>query len=374
VCTAAFPGFEKCTEETGLLVYRVNGLFSRIPFLYQVKKGRFPPPLKDWLLYRELRLVLENHKPDIIHAQGWIINSLIPALGKDDTPLVMRLADYRAICPAAGMLPDAGLCGMSLSLRCIACSRRLYGRGPLGTAKSVATYITTGRNKSSFNRVNRFIAVSSYVRTVHVEHLGLEESRFVVIPPFYSHEMSSIAGPSELLPEDFILFVGALMPAKGVDVLVEAYRRLNTETRLVMIGIEYPRYDYSLQDSGIILISNPSRDVVLDAYRRCRFVVFPSVWPEPASRVVLEAMAHSKAVVASKIGGLTDILADRETGILVPPQDADALAQAMSYLLDNSQNGVEMGQLGCERGMRLFTPDAVMPQIERVYQSLLTEE
>ncbi len=374
VCTTAFPGFSKCTEENGLRVYRLHGLFSRIPFLYQVREGRFPPPLKDFLLFRGLQKVLEEFKPDVVNAQGWIISSLAPALGRSSTPVVMNLTDYRAICPAAGMLPEAAMCGMSLSLRCIACSRGLYGRGPLGTAKSVATYVATRKNKSGIDRVAKFIAISSYVKHVHVERLGLEESRFVVIPPFYEPETGGGMGASEQLPEDFILFVGALLPAKGVDVLIEAYRRLDTSTKLVMIGVEYPHHSYRVQDSGIMLISNPLRDVVLDAYRRCRFVVFPSVWPEPAGRVAFEAMAHSKAVVASGTGGIVDIVADGETGILVPPRDADALSQAMGYLLSNPQNAAALGRSGYERWMRLFTPDAVIPQIEGVCRSLLNEK
>ena len=373
VCTTAFPGYARYTEEDGLPVYRMHGLFSRIPFLYQVHAGRFPPPLTDWILSRGLRKVIERHKPDVVHTQGWIIQSVISALGEYNIPLVMSLLDYRAICPAAGMVPYAGVCGMSLGLPCVACSRTLYGAGPLGTAKSLAAYIKTRGNKSKFHRVNRLIAISTYMKKMHVEHLGMDASRFTVIPPFHDYETGGGMEVSDLLPEDFMLFVGALTPAKGVDVLIEAYRRLSTETRLVMIGIEYPNYKYSFQDSRIILIRNPARDVVLDAYRKCRFVVFPSVWPEPAGRVAFEAMAYRKAVVASGTGGITDIVVDNETGILVPPGDSDALAQAMKHLLDNPQHAVKMGQLGYDRWMRLFTPDAVIPQIEKVHQSILTE-
>jgi len=374
VFTTAFPGLAKCTEESGMPVYRVHGLISRLPLLYQKKEGRFPPPLKDWLLYRELRKVLEEHRPDVVHAQGWIVHSLIPALRRSNVPLVVSVGDYRAICPAAGMVPDASHCGMSLSLRCVACNRSLYGAGLLGAAKSIATYAAIKRNISGFDRVDKFIAISEFVKKVHIEHLGMEGSRFAVIPPFYGYEKDGEVQSADLLPDDFILFVGALVPGKGVDVLVEAYRRINTEARLVMIGIEYPHYNYRDRDDRIILIINPSRNVVLDAYKKCRFVVFPSVAPEPAGMVVLEAMANRKAVVASRVGGLTDIVADRETGILVPPQERDALIQAIERLLSNPQDAARMGQSGYERWTRLFTPGAVIPQIEKVYHDLLNEK
>lgn len=356
-----------------MTVYRLHGFFSRIPSLYQVQAGRFPPPLKDWLLARQLRRILEEQNPDIVHAAGWIIYSLLPALRGVKVPLVLSLLDYRAICSAAGMLANANSCGMSLSPKCIACGRELYGWGPLGSAKSLATYFATRANKGKLEHVDRFIAISSYIKKVHVEQLGLEDSRFVVIPNFYAPESDTGLGSPSALPEAFMLFVGALVPAKGVDVLMEAYRRLNTEASLVVIGAKHPRHSYRVGE-GIVLIENAPRDLVLQAYNNCQFAVFPSVWPEPSSTVMFEAMASKKAVIASKTGGFPEVLVDGETGILVPPSDAEALSQAMEYLLRNPGVAKAMGWKGYERWSQLFTADAVTLEIEKLYESLLGKE
>ena len=65
---------------------------------------------------------------------------------------------------------------------------------------------------------------------------------------------------------------------------------------------------------------------------------------------------------------------DGETGILVPPNDADALSQAMEYLLQNPHVAKAMGQKGYERWRQLFAADAVIPEIEKLYESLLGKE
>jgi len=371
VCTTAFPGLSRCTtEDEGVVVYRLQGFFSRIPFLYQDRVGRFPPPLKDWLLTKQLRKIIKEENPDIVHAVGWMFYSLLPALNGLGAPLVMSLLDLRAICPAAGMLPEAASCDMHLSLRCVACGRGLYGSGPLGSAKSLGTYLATRTNKKKLGSVDTFIVLSSYAKQLHMTHLGLEEHRFAVIPNFYDREPDTGIGHSGKLPEDFILFVGALLPAKGVGVLIKAYRRLNTETKLVVIGLKHPRYSYS-GGNGVVLIENAPRSLVLQAFDSCRFAVFPSVWPESSSTVMLEAMAGEKAVVGSRIGGLSELIVDGDTGILVPPKDAEALSEAMSYLLQNPQVAEHMGQRGYERWKQLFTTDAVTPEIEKLYESLL---
>jgi glycosyltransferase involved in cell wall biosynthesis len=240
----------------------------------------------------------------------------------------------------------------------------------LGTAKSLAVYCATKANKSRLELIDKFIVLSSHAKQVHMEQLGLGDSRFVVIPNFYDQESDTGTESPDGLPEDFILFVGALVPAKGVDVLIEAYRKLGTETKLVVIGLKHPRYSYG-GGKGVVLIENAPRGLVLQAYDNCRFAVFPSTWPESSSTVMLEAMASKKAIVCSRVGGLSEVVEDGETGVLVPPGDAEMLSEAISYLLQNPQVAGSMGQRGYERWRQLFTADAVTMEIEKLYESLL---
>jgi glycosyltransferase involved in cell wall biosynthesis len=82
-------------------------------------------------------------------------------------------------------------------------------------------------------------------------------------------------------------------------------------------------------------------------------------------------MSHKKAIIVSEVGGFTDIVVNGETGILVPPNDADALSKAINYLLENPKVAADMGQKGFERWKQIFTPDVVLPKIEELYGSLV---
>jgi glycosyltransferase involved in cell wall biosynthesis len=104
----------------------------------------------------------------------------------------------------------------------------------------------------------------------------------------------------------------------------------------------------------------------------CVVGVVPSIWPEPFGQVAIEAMASGKPVVASAIGGLSDIVLDGETGLLVEPGNAEALREALRTLLLDPVKREKMGMVGRQRA-RLFTVGVVADRIEQIYRELLNK-
>jgi glycosyltransferase involved in cell wall biosynthesis len=372
VCTVEVSGQPDFEEEPNLKIYRLPDLISKIRFLYN-NSDRFPSPLADPVLSGRLNSIIEKEKPDAIHSHGWIIQSVISTLKNKPIPAVLTLHDYRAICPAAGMIGAADQCDMRLSANCVSCSRPLYGGGPVNTLKRWAVYLATRSNKGRLKRsVDKYIAVSSFVNNIHQRCLNLTENAIITIPNFYSRDLNEIENNTNILPEDFILFVGRLVPEKGVDVLIQSFTKLKTNTKLVLIGAKSAiRFE---GNENIVVVENAPYDLVKEAYRKCKFAVFPSIWPEPSATVVFEAMSFNKAVIASLTGGFPDIIIENETGLLVPPRDVDALSAAIQYLLDNPGQTREMGERGFERWKNNFTSEAVVPRIEKVYIDLISQK
>jgi glycosyltransferase involved in cell wall biosynthesis len=108
----------------------------------------------------------------------------------------------------------------------------------------------------------------------------------------------------------------------------------------------------------------------MHAWQRSLFGVLPSVGPEACATVIMEAMACGKAVVASDIGGMPDIVDNDGTGLLVPAGDPLALRQAMQRLLDNRTLLARLGATSLARVKRLQA-DAVVTRIEQVYRDVL---
>jgi glycosyltransferase involved in cell wall biosynthesis len=117
----------------------------------------------------------------------------------------------------------------------------------------------------------------------------------------------------------------------------------------------------------------PHAAEVGSVYEASDVVVVPSIEPEPFGLVAAEAMAAGLPVIASRIGGLPEIVDDHRTGLLVDPGDADSLLAAMRKLSASSSRRAEMGRQGRECFERRFRVDRYVEEITLVYEELLSD-
>jgi starch synthase len=179
----------------------------------------------------------------------------------------------------------------------------------------------------------------------------------------------------------YVIFVGRITRQKGVPVLLRAAAALDPEAQLVLcagaadtaeLGAEVDGLVAGLRStrSGVTWIPEmlPKEEVIQLLTHALAFAC-PSVY-EPLGIVNLEAMACSTAVVASRVGGIPEVVADGETGLLVPPEDPAALATALNTLLRDPGRAAAMGRAGRERAVDEFSWDAVAVQTAALYAEL----
>ncbi len=99
----------------------------------------------------------------------------------------------------------------------------------------------------------------------------------------------------------------------------------------------------------------------------------PSRWEEPFGLVAVEAALMARPVVASRVGGLAEVVADGETGLLVDKEDPAALARAVTHLLKNPATAERMGQAARRRARELFGFDRQVDAYDGLYQRLAEE-
>jgi glycosyltransferase involved in cell wall biosynthesis len=122
--------------------------------------------------------------------------------------------------------------------------------------------------------------------------------------------------------------------------------------------------------ANVLVLQSWPHDAVMSAWRRCIIGLLPSLCLESFGIAVLEAMVMGRPFVASRIGGLPDIVVDGETGLLVAPGDWRALREAIQRLLDNPALRERMGDRAKQRVVK-FQATTVVPRIEQVYQEVL---
>ena len=125
--------------------------------------------------------------------------------------------------------------------------------------------------------------------------------------------------------------------------------------------------------SGVIWIPEmlPKREVIQLLTHATVFAI-PSIY-EPLGIVNLEAMACGTAVVGSRTGGIPEVVADGETGLLVPPGEPDPLAEALNALIGDPERAAAMGQAGRKRAVAEFGWAAIAAQTAALYAELVTE-
>jgi glycosyltransferase involved in cell wall biosynthesis len=192
----------------------------------------------------------------------------------------------------------------------------------------------------------------------------------IVIPNAHEEITEDVqAHVSQLPQEPFILFVGALLPHKGIDVLLDAYTQVRAAPPLVLIGSVWAQSPTQFPEKVILLRDVPS-SVVMLAWERCLFGVSPSTWAEPFGGVVTEGMSKGKAVIGSTVGGHSDMIDHAQTGLLVAPNDADALRDAMQFLIDHAEQREQFGYAAGRRVQEKFLADHIVVQIEDLYNQV----
>ncbi|MEO8392893.1 MAG: glycosyltransferase family 4 protein [Chloroflexota bacterium] len=374
VVTLWQPGMSDFEQEGTVKIYRVHGFTQNIRWIYSDLDRRLATPYPDPGVVRRLEQIVAFEKPEIIHGHNWMIYSCFPLKERSGAGLVWTLNDHSLVCAKKKLIHYTGenCSGPGLE-RCLRCASDHYGVVK-GVPTTLANFVM---HETSRRVVDRFLPVSNSV----AESCGLVGAHlpFEVAPNFVPDDAAEPrpVDPALLaqLPEgDFMLFVGAFGHYKGVDVLLDAYRKLDNPPPLVLIGYETNEYPVSTTDlpPNVRILKNWNHDAVMAAWQRAIIGLVPSIWAEPFGIVALEGLATATPVIASRIGGLTDIVDDGETGYLVTPGDSDALSQAMRRLIDQQELRQQMGQLGRERVLR-FQEKTVIPQYERIYAEVLAQ-
>jgi glycogen synthase len=184
------------------------------------------------------------------------------------------------------------------------------------------------------------------------------------------------AGIAHRHPRPYVLGIGRIVAQKGFDVLIDAFAAANLagyDLLLVGDGAEKAALMQRAKDRGIAdRVHFPGRADRVQAvayFKGCSFFCLPSRM-EPFGIVNLEAMAAGKAVVASRVGGVPEVVLDGETGVLVPPGDPAALAAVLRRIATDDALRERLGAAGLRR-VEDFTWPAIAQAYRQIYRHAL---
>ncbi|MBD2625389.1 glycosyltransferase family 4 protein [Trichormus variabilis] len=223
------------------------------------------------------------------------------------------------------------------------------------------------------------IANSNYVREQIISN-GLSPHQVITLhcgvqdPQYPTASLSQ-----EIHQNQRILFVGRIVPDKGIEWLLKAFAKTDSRIHLDIAGEGWIKTNMEKLAKKMGLSDRITwhgwchKEKLETLYQQCLAVVFPSLWPEPAGLVTLEAYARYRPVIASAVGGIPEYVQDGQTGILIPANHIQKLADAINELATNYQKSRLMGKQGRYWFEQEFTLDLHIQRLEKIYTKTIAD-
>jgi glycosyltransferase involved in cell wall biosynthesis len=302
---------------------------------------------------RVLRLV-DEFRPDVVHVHS-LYPALSPAVLRIRAPVVMTLHNARLLCLPATLLRD--------EKECEVCIGRVPWRGVAyacyrssrPASAALAASLTLHRAVRTFDRVTLFLAVSEFVRAKHIE-AGFDPGRIRVKPTFVQPAKRRVG------PGGSFLVLGRLTREKGVDTLLRSWG----DAPLEIVGDGEERIALERQAPPSVRFRGAvAAALVPDLMADARALLIPSR-SEGLPRVVVEAFASGVPVIASRVGGLPELVEHDVNGLLVDVDDEDGWRAASERLGDDAES-IRLGAGAFGTWEANHSPESGLAQLERAY-------
>lgn len=317
--------------------------------------------------YLKLKKILAEFQPDVVHVTIFLtqLSPLILPLLKN-IPSLYYAVWYRSICPTGTkFLPNGTVCQVSMGKPCYQ-NNCLPLRDWLPLMLQMKLW---QRWRDSFDLI---VAPSQAVKDALME-AGIQSVEIVYHGTPIQSQRSSLTSPPT------VVFAGRLVKDKGAEVLLKAFALVvhqMPEARLLLVGDGPERKALKQHIIDLQIVDNVSmpgllsRPEIETLFSTAWVQAVPSLWPEPFGTVVIEAMMRGTAVVVSASGGLPELVQINETGLVVPPNDPEALAASLLLILRNRDWAERMGTKAREIALQRYNENIYIDGFLEKYQEV----
>lgn len=294
--------------------------------------------------------ILRKEKPDILHTstiEDWS-PSVWRAARRQGIKVVHTLRSYTLLCPRATMFKN----GENCEKQCVSCR------------------LATKPKKRFSNHVNQVIGISKYILNVHLESGYFGEAASHII---YNQvaDNSSEFRHSDIKKGLSFGYIGRLHETKGVNKLLTLFSKssIRHKNTLVIAGrgpeeLEVKKYSDRYASIHFLGYTDPEQ-----FFKKIDVLVVPSLWNEPFGRVIIESFKENVPVIASNVGGISELIDEGVNGYLFNVKDFDELLEAMVFLSENVDVVHSFRKNLRNYDSSVFDSDSVANEYIKVYSS-----
>ena len=323
---------------------------------------------------RLMAKALEEFKPDIVHINNFqrqLSASIIDAIKEKNIPIVMTAHDLNPICPASIMLYNGEVCDDCITKGYTQCIKKKCVKG--STLKSTLGVMEKKYYDihKVFRKIDCIISPSEFNKNQLVNG-NLKYNEIVTL-----HNFVNESERNDYVLGDYAFYLGRLSKEKGILNLIEAIGDIpNAKLLIAGDGPERERIEAYISehklDGRITLLGYQNQDSIHKYITNSRFVVIPSICNENCPYSVLEAMEIGKPIVASRIGGIPELIADGENGYLYKADDINELKKKLTLLLDNDDKVNRFAQKSRELYESYYSPDSYYNELIKIYNKVMS--
>lgn len=333
-------------------------------------------------------------KPDIVHIGhlNHLSTGLIDELNKIKIPIVFTLHDFWLMCPrgqfltrSIGKKNNFQLCEKQDDKKCATDCYRVYFSGREENEKadieswSYWVHKRMIETKAIINKVELFIAPSKYLRDRFISDFEVPESKIIYLDYGFPTEYLTQTEKSKEKSNYTFGYIGTHIPAKGVNLLIEAFKQIDKPATLKIFGRANGQSTNALKE----LASNSknkidfageyiNHNLANDVFSKVDCIVVPSIWGENSPLVIHEAQSCKVPVITADFGGMKEYVHHNVNGLLFQHRNAESLAEQMKFAVSNPERMEQLGQKGY-----LYSIDGRVPDIqdhcnelENIYQKV----
>jgi len=320
---------------------------------------------------REMTAELDRHRPDVVHVHNLfplLTPSVLVACRERGVPVVMTCHNYRLVCAVGTHFRDGALCTLCTPGNEHWCAiKNCRGSWPESAAYALRTAIAQ-RFGLFRDTVSRFIVLS--------EFQGRQIAAAGIAPPAIS--VLPNAAPATRLAArpstgGYAAFAGRVCAEKGIPTLLEAARRVpHVAIRIAGDSAGMPGIE-ATASPNVTFVGPVSHDAVDRFFAGARCAVVPSVAYEGCPMVILEASSTGLPVVATRLGGLPELVECGVTGLLFAPGDAGALAACLDRLWSTPRLADRLGAAARQRMIDAYNEDLFFDRLAAIYRRAIED-
>lgn len=282
---------------------------------------------------RQIRKLITDFKPDVAHLQNihsYLTPSIVDELSRARIPIVWTMHDYKLICPEDSFLSNGRICEECKGGRFYRCTINRCKKNSCAASLMASAEAYVHQFLRLPQKVFRFVSPSRFLRDKFIE-FGWDANQIRFIRNFLPDLPTA-----HTRGKGYGLYLGTLLPTKGVRTLLDALSVIpDMPFHILGDGSERAGLEKTAHELGLRKVTFRgflTGDELEDEMAGADFGVVPSEWYENCPYSVMELMARGKPIIASRIGGLPELVKADKTGLLFEPHDATTLADHMSRL------------------------------------------